>query len=94
MTRNLQNGPQKLPKWRPKPSKIEPKLGQEGARTTKISKNNIDPTKKRVGLEVLPPFWAKKWPTWLQVGLPNQAKINKTSMQKSIKKSMPSKIDV
>ena len=45
VTRNLQNGPQKLPKRRPKPSKIEPKWGQESARTAKKSKNNIDPTK-------------------------------------------------
>ena len=36
----------------------------------------------------------KKWPTWRQVGFQNRATINKTSMQKSIKKLMPSKIDV
>ena len=56
VTRNLQNGPQKPPKWRPKPSKIEPKLGQEGARTTKKSKNNIDPTKKTRALNPGAPF--------------------------------------
>ena len=32
-------------------------------------------------------------PTWLQVGLQNRAQIEKKSMQKSIKKSMPAKID-
>ena len=50
VTRNLQNGAPKPPKWSPEPSKIEPKWGQEGARRTKKSKNNIDLTKKRVEL--------------------------------------------
>ena len=93
MTRNLENGGQKPPKWRPKPSKIEPKLGQGGARTTKKSKNNIDPTKKGRAADRIPPFSTKMWPTWLQVGLHNRAKIDKKSMPKSIRKLMHLGID-
>ena len=93
VTRNLQNGPQKPPKWRPKPSKIEPKLGQEGARTTQKAKNNIDPTKRGAAPHRVPPFWRKMWPTWPQLGSQDGAKMEKKSMQKSIKKSMPFKID-
>ena len=93
VTRNLQNGPQKPPKWRPKPSKIEPKLGQEGSRTTKKSKNNIDPTKRGAAPHRVPPFWRKMWPTWPQVGLPNRSKIDKKSMPKSIKNLMHLGID-
>merc|ERR1712177_190049 len=77
VTRNLQNGPQKPPKWRPKPSKIEPKLGQEGARTTKKSKNNIDPTKKGAACHSVPPFCRKMWPTWPQFGSQDGAKMEK-----------------
>ena len=33
------------------------------------------------------------WASWFQVGFPNLIKIDKKSMQKSIKKLMPSKID-
>ena len=75
VTRNLQNGSQQLPKWRPKPSKIEPKSGQEGFRTTNNSKNNIDPTKRGAASHSAPPFWKKMWPTWLQVGFQNRSKI-------------------
>ena len=59
VTRNLQNGLQKPPKWRPKPSKIEPKLGQEGARTTQKAKNNIDPTKRGAAPHRAPHFGGK-----------------------------------
>ena len=84
VTRNLQNGPQKLPKWRPKPSKIEPKLGQEGSRTTNKSKNNIDPTKRGGGLPQGPPIleenvanMAPTWvPRWSQNGEKIDAKID------------------
>ena len=93
VTRNFQNGSQKLPKWRPKPSKIEPKLGQEGARTTKKSKNNIDPTKRGAASHSLPPFWRKMWPTWPQLGSQDGAKMEKKSMQKSIKNLMHLGID-
>ena len=93
VTRNFRNGPQKPPKWRPKPSKIEPKLDQEGARTTKKSKNNIDPTKRGAACHRAPPFWRKMWPTWPQLGSQDGAKIDNKSLQKSIKKMMPSKID-
>ena len=87
MTRKLQNGPQKPPKWRPKPSKIEPKLGQEGSRTTKKSKNNIDPT-KRGGARQGPPFleenvanMAPTWvPRWSQNGEKIDAKIDQNLM--------------
>ena len=75
VTRNLQNGPQKPPKWRPKPSKIEPKLGQEGARTTSKLKNNKDPTKRGAASHRVPPLWRKMWPTWPQVGFQNRLKI-------------------
>ena len=93
MTRNLQNGPQKPPKWRPKPSKSEPKSGQEGARTTKKSKNNIDPTKRGAASHSAPPFWRKMWPTWPQLGSQDGAKMEKKSMQKSIKNLMHLGID-
>ena len=85
-SKNLQNGGRN-------PSKIEPKSSQEGARTTKKSKNNIDPTKKGAACHSPTPFWRKMWPTWPQLGSQDGAKIEKTSMQKSIKKSMPLKID-
>ena len=91
--KNLQNGGPKPPKWRPKPSKIEPKWRQEGARRAKKSKNNIDPTKKGAACHSAPPFWRKMWPTWPQLGSQDGAKMEKKSMQKSIKKSMPFKID-
>ena len=35
----------------------------------------------------------KKWPTWPQDGFPYRAKIDEKSMPKSIKKTMPFKID-
>ena len=35
----------------------------------------------------------KKWPTWPQDGLPYRTKIDEKSMPKSIKKTMPFKID-
>ena len=94
VTRNLQNGAPKPPTSRPKPSQIEPKLGQEGSRMTNKSENNTDPTKKRRVPHSVAPFWRKMWPTWRQVGSQNRAKIDKKSKQKSIKKQMPSKIDV
>ena len=86
MTRNLQNGSQKPPKSRLKPSKIEPKLSQDGSRTSKKPKSNIDPTKKGLACHSVPPSWKKMWPTWLQVGFQNRSQINKKSIQKSIKK--------
>ena len=93
VTRNLQNGPQKPSKWRPNTTKIEPKLGQEGARTTKKSKNNIDPTKRGAALDPIAPIWRKMWPTWPQLGSQDGAKMEKKSMQKSIKNLMHLGID-
>ena len=68
---------------------MEPKWGQDGAKTAKNSKKNIDPTKT-----TLPPFRApssgpKKWPTWPQLGSQNGAKNDKKAMQKSIKILVP-----
>ena len=93
VTRNLQNAPQKPPKWRPKPFKIEPKLNQEGSRTTKKSKNNIDPTKRGAASHRVAPFSRKMWPTWLQLRSQDGAKMKKKTMQKSIKTLMHLGID-
>ena len=93
MTRNLQKGAQKPSKWMPKPFKIEPKLGQEGARTTQKAKNNIDPTKRGAAPHRVPPFWKKMWPTWPQLGSQDGAKMEKKSMQISIKNLMHLGID-
>ena len=90
---NLQNGPQKPPKESPGPSKIEPKWGQEKARTTKKSKNNIDPTKTSLPLNSPGVFCAKKWPTWFQFDFQKPPKINKKSMPKSVKNLMHLGID-
>ena len=56
---------QKPPKWSPESSKIEPKWCQEEAMRAPKSKNNIDPTKKRVAFHrVLPPVVAGWWQGW------------------------------
>ena len=91
--RNLQSGAQKPPKWSPEPSKIEPKWGQEGARTAQKSKNNINPTKNRSDSISVAPFYWKTWPTWPQLGSQDGAKMEKKSMQKSIKNLMHLGID-
>ena len=59
----------------------------------KKPKKNKDPTKNALGLVSPAQFYAKKWPTWLQVGLPNRSKIEEKSMQKSIEKTMHLGID-
>ena len=85
VTRNLQNGVQKPPKWRPKPSKIEPKSSQEGARTTKKSKNNIDPTKggrPSTGPPIFEENVANMAPTWVPRGSQNEEKIDAKIDQK------------
>ena len=90
--KSFQNRPpnrQKLEKSPPAP----PKWSQEGARTAKRTKINIDPTKKWGNSHRVAPFWTKKWPTWRQVGLPNRRKIDKKSMPKSIKNLMHLGID-
>ena len=103
-TEKRTNSHQKLPKWSPKHSKIEPKTVQNrraardifhkrGVRTAKNSDKNIDPGKKRGRHHSVHPFWPKKLPSWRQVGFQNRAKINKKSMQESIKKLMPFTID-
>jgi|OM-RGC.v1.026931130 hypothetical protein len=83
----------KTSKWRPKPSKIEPELGQEGARTTKKSKNNIDSTKRGAARHRVPPFCRKMWPTWPQLGPQDGAKMEKKTIQTSIKILMHLGID-
>ena len=50
-------------------------------------------TKKRGALLAAPPCYSKKWPTWVQLGSQNPAKIDKKSMQKSIIFLMPLGID-
>ena len=68
---------------------MEPKWGQDGAKTAKKSKNNKDPTKKRGARHSVVAFWPKKWPRWPQVGSQNGAKNDKKTMQKSIKILVP-----
>ena len=103
-TEKRTNSHQKLPKWSPKHSKIDPKTFQNrgaardifrkrGVRTAKNSNKNIDPSKKRGRHHSVPPFWPKKLPTWRQVGFQNRAKINRKSMQELTKKLMPFTID-
>ena len=87
------SSPKNLPQSIPRASQIEPKWRQEGARTAKKTKKNIDPTRRGVHQELVPHTLRRKWPTWRQVGFPNRAKINKKSMPTSIKQMMPSKID-
>ena len=72
-TQNLQNRSQIGPRG----AKMEPKWGQDGAKTAKNSKNNIDPTKKWGELNRVAPFLPKMAPTWPQVGLQNRTKIEK-----------------
>ena len=81
MSRNLQNGDQKLPKCKPKPSKIEPKLGQYGSRTIQKHKKKISPAKRRAAYHHVASYLKKMWPTWLHVGIKNQSKIKKTSIR-------------
>ena len=50
--------------------------------------------RRRLVRGLLAPFWTKKWPTWLQVGLQNRSKIDKKSMQKSIVFLMPLGVDL
>ena len=58
-----------------------------GAQDTKKTKKNTEPTKGARWFLGSPHFRAKKWPTWLQVGLQIRSKIDEKSMQKSIKKT-------
>ena len=103
-TEKRTNSHQELSKWSPKHSKIEAKtvqnrgaardiFGKREVRTAKNSDKNIDPGKKRGRHHSVHPFWPKKLPTWRQVGFQNRAKINKRSLQESIKKLMPFTID-
>ena len=78
-TKNLQNGG-------PNPPQIEPRGRQEAARTPQKPKKKTDPTKKWIPLNYVAPFFAKKWPTWLQVGLPNQRKIEENRCKNRPKK--------
>ena len=99
-TEKRTNSHQKLPKWSPKHFKIDPKTLQNrgaardifrkrGVRTAKNSNKNIDLSKKRERHHSVPPFCPKKVPTWRQVGFQSRAKINKKTMQESIRKLMP-----
>ena len=100
----MQNGPQHL--WKPSPHGFENPDQEEypigfGARSDglpqgparKNPKNNIDQKKKRAAPHRVPPFWRKMWPTWLQLGFQDGAKMEKKAMQKSIKNLMPLGID-
>ena len=57
--KHFQNLSHSLPKSSPKPSKIEAKWRQEGARRSPKSRNNIDPTKKREASNSAPHFKRK-----------------------------------
>jgi len=60
-------------------------LSQEGAGTTKKTKDNIHPTKRRAARHSPAQFSMKKWPTWLQVGsnsIKNRFKIDAKINQK------------
>ena len=80
-TENLQNGG-------PNPPKSSPEGAKRGPGRPKNRKKKTDPTKNTLPSVSAPHFYAKKWPTWLQVGLPNRSKIEEKSMQKSIEKTM------
>ena len=54
----------------------------------KKSEKNTNATKKRAACHRVPTFWSKKWPTWSQVRSQVGAKMDKKSIQKSIKKLM------
>ena len=89
--KNVQNEAENLPKW-------TPNRVPDGPPQVKISKKNLlkkAMQQKRAGLAFhrAPRFEPKKWPTWLHVGLQNQSKIDKKSMQKSIVFLMPLGID-
>ena len=75
------------------PGNTLPNPCQKEARTAKRPKKNIDPTKKREELNSPAPFCAKKLPTWPQLGSQVGAKMEKNSMQKSIKNLMHLGID-
>ena len=64
-TKNLQNGGPNPPKSSPEGAKKEP--GHPENR-----KKKTDPTKTSPGGNPPAVFCAKKWPTWLQVGLQNR----------------------
>ena len=72
---------------------MEPKWRQDGVRTAKNPKKPSNATKKRPAFYRVAPFESKKWPTWLQVGLPKRTNIDKKSMQKSINILMPLGVD-
>ena len=94
------NRNQRPSKCSPKTSKMQAQTPQnrrqidpEESRSTKKSKNNIDPTKKKAASHRAPPFLRKMWPTWPQLGSQEGAKMKKKSMQKSIKNLMPLGMD-
>ena len=64
---------------------MEPKWDQDGAKTAKNSKKNIDPAKTTLTPFREPSSGPKKWPTWPQLGSQNGAKNDKKAIQKSIK---------
>ena len=88
-TKNLQNRAQMGPRG----AKMEPKWRQDGVRMAEKSKKNTNATKKRVAFYRVPPLEPKKWPTWPQLGSQVGAKMDKKSMQKSIKNLMHLGID-
>ena len=88
-----QNGSKMEPKWSQLGTKMEQNGANMGQNFEKKSVQKSNATKKRAEPHSLPPVEPKKWPTWLQVGLQNQSKIDKKSMQKSIVFLMPLGID-
>ena len=82
--KNLQNRGQVGPRG----AKMEPKWGQDGAKTAEKSKNNKDPTKNRRAFYSAAFFWPKKWTTWLEPGCQDAAKIDEKWGRKSIKFSL------
>ena len=94
-TKAAQDGAKLAPNWVQKSTKNGvphrtwgPKMGYPigtwGPKIRNKSVKKSDTTKKRAAPYRAPPYASKKWPTWLQVGLPSRSKIEKKSMQKPI----------
>ena len=54
---------------------MEPKWRQDGVKTAKKSEKNINATKIKLPSISLAVLDAKKWPTWLQLGCQDGAKM-------------------
>ena len=78
-----------LPKSSPNGVKREP----GGRQNRKIMETQQKRREKTRAFFAVPPFFSKKWPTWLQLGPQDGAKIAQKSIQKPIKKTMHLGID-